>query len=104
MINSKGSVIVRGELAECGLSGVVVVPDHGGQREYVLHDAGDDAAGCASSVVFEVELSLEGSLTDSMTCRNGLNRDPPGRCRSPLRVGRSNWRPCWASSCSKARP
>jgi hypothetical protein len=29
----------------------------GGQREYALHDADDDA-GCAASVSFEVELSL----------------------------------------------
>jgi hypothetical protein len=42
------------------LSGVIVVPDRGGQGEYALHDAGDYTAGCASSVLFEVELSTEG--------------------------------------------
>jgi hypothetical protein len=46
--------------AEGGSSGAVVVPDRGGQREYSLHDAGDDTAGCAPSVLFEIELSLEG--------------------------------------------
>jgi hypothetical protein len=39
---------------------VIVVPDHGGQCEYSLHHAGDDTAGCAPSVLFEVELPLEG--------------------------------------------
>jgi hypothetical protein len=42
------------------LSGGVVVPDRGGQREDALHDAGYDTSGCAPSVPFEVKLSLEG--------------------------------------------
>lgn len=39
---------------------MVVVPDRSGQREDPLHDTGDDTAGCASAVLFEVELALEG--------------------------------------------
>jgi hypothetical protein len=35
------------------------VPDGGGQREDLLHDADDDASGCAAVVLFEVELPLE---------------------------------------------
>ncbi|WP_406097443.1 hypothetical protein [Streptomyces sp. NBC_01013] len=47
------------------MSGVIVAPDHDGQREYALHNAGDDTAGCAPSVLFEVELPLE-SLADRL--------------------------------------
>jgi hypothetical protein len=36
------------------------VPDGGGQREDALHDAGDDAGGCAAVMLFAVELPLEG--------------------------------------------
>ncbi len=43
-----------------GLSGGVVVPDRGGQREDALHDKSYDISGCAPSVPFEVKLSLEG--------------------------------------------
>src|SRR4051812_47216397 len=39
---------------------MVVVPYRRGQGEDALHDAGDDAVGCASAVAFEVELALEG--------------------------------------------
>jgi hypothetical protein len=39
---------------------VVVVPDCGGQGEDALYGVGGDAAWCAPSVLFEVELSLEG--------------------------------------------
>jgi hypothetical protein len=42
------------------LSGGVVVPDRGGQREDALHDAGYDTSGCAPSVPLEVRLSLDG--------------------------------------------
>jgi hypothetical protein len=42
------------------LSGGVVVPDRGGQREDALHDAGYETSGCAPLVPFEVKLSLEG--------------------------------------------
>ncbi len=37
---------------------------------------------------------LKVSLTDSMTCRKGLNSGVPGRSGSPLRVGRSSRMPC----------
>lgn len=35
----KGSVVVGGERAQHGLSAVLVVPDHGGEREESFHDA-----------------------------------------------------------------
>jgi hypothetical protein len=66
---------------------VVVVPDRGGQREDSLHDAGDDSAGRAPSVLFEVELALEG-LVDRLDDLPQRNRGAPGRSGSPLRAAR----------------
>jgi hypothetical protein len=37
---------------------LIVVPDPGGYCEDSLQDAGDDTAGGASSVLFEVELAF----------------------------------------------
>ena len=61
---------------------MVVVPDGGGQGEYSLHDAGDDTAGCASSVLFKVELSLEG-FVDRL---DDLPQRPEQGCFGPFRL------------------
>jgi hypothetical protein len=42
------------------LSGLVVVPDRGGQGEDALQDPRRDPDGCPAAVLFEVELALEG--------------------------------------------
>ena len=44
------------------LTGLVVVPDRGGQREDAGQNPGDDAAGSATAVSFQVQLSLEGPV------------------------------------------
>src|SRR6266702_4001218 len=59
MTNSKGSVVVGDEGSQCGLIGVVVVPDRGGEREDALEDSGGDTADGAAAVSFEIELALE---------------------------------------------
>ena len=61
MIDSKGSVVVVGDQGAFDrLTGVVVVPDRGGQREYALQDADEYSGGGVSAVSFEVELAFEG--------------------------------------------
>lgn len=47
---------------------------------------------------------LKVSLIDSMTCRSGLNSRDPARSASPLRAGRSRWRPSSVSCVSNSRP
>jgi hypothetical protein len=53
------------------LAGVVVVPDHGGQGEDALGDAGGDAVEGAPAVAFQVELGFEGAV-------DGLDELPDG--------------------------
>jgi hypothetical protein len=56
MINSKGLVVVGGQRALDRLTGVVVVPDRGGQGEDSLEDADQDAGRGVPGVLLEVEL------------------------------------------------
>ena len=60
MIDSKGSVIVGQQGSFDRRSDVVVVPDRGGQGQDTLHDADPDPGGGVATVLFEVELALEG--------------------------------------------
>src|SRR6202008_1495621 len=62
MIDSKGSVVVRGKGSHDRLSGVPVVPDRGGQGQDALQDPDGNAGDGASAVLFEVELAFEGLI------------------------------------------
>jgi hypothetical protein len=94
MIDSKGSVVVGDEGAHHGLSGVVVVPDRGGEREDALQDADEHPGGGVAAVPFQVELTLEG-LVDRLDGlpqrfeqrRTGAFGFPlAGRAQQPLSV------------------
>ena len=74
MIDSKGSVIVSGQGSHDRLSRTPVVPDRGGQSEHPLQDPHGNTRHGASAVLFEVELALKVSLTDSMVCRIARSR------------------------------
>src|SRR5664280_243967 len=60
MTDSKGSVVVSDQRALDGCADVVVVPDHGGEREDALPDPGEYAGWCSSAVLFQVELAFVG--------------------------------------------
>ena len=49
-------MVVGDEGAQRGLTGVVVVPDGGGEREHALEDAGGDTGDGAAAVSFEMAL------------------------------------------------
>jgi hypothetical protein len=79
-------VVVHGQRAQGRLTGAVVVPDGGGQREDALHDADGQAAGGAAAVPFEVELALESlvdRLDDPPQWLEQLRSGPPGLALAP---------------------
>jgi hypothetical protein len=63
------------------------VADRGGKREDALHDTGDDTAGRAPSVLFEIESAREG-LVD-------LPQRPGQGCSGPFRLAFTDrpWQP-----------
>lgn len=88
MIDSLGSVSTGGQRTQDRLSGVVVTPARGGQREDSPHDAGDDwpRRACTLGAIRD-RIGLEGlidRLDDLPQCL------APGRSGSPLRATRSN--------------
>src|SRR4051812_44419262 len=103
MIDSKGSVVVGGQGSHDRLSGVPVVPDRGGQGQDALQDPDGNAGDGASAVLFEVELALKVSLTDSMLWRTARSRPPPGRVGSVRYAGRTTVIPLSLSQVSVSR-
>jgi hypothetical protein len=77
-------VVVGDQGAQDRLAGLVVVPDRGGEGQQPLQHPDGDALDGAAAVALQVKLALRVSLTDSMSCRNGLNSPWPGRGASPL--------------------
>jgi hypothetical protein len=59
------------------------VPDRCGQGEDALQDPDYHAAGGVAAVLFQVELALKVSPTDSVIWRSGLSRCAPAREGSP---------------------
>src|SRR5947207_15160936 len=81
MIDSKGSVVVRGQGSHDRLSGAPVVPDRSGQGQYALPDPDGNAGHGASAVVFEVELTLEGFVDRFDALPYRTKQAATGACR-----------------------
>src|SRR5438046_2450175 len=81
MVYSKGSVVVGDQGSHDWLAGVPVVPDRGSQGEDALQDPDGDARDGAATVLFKVQLALEG-LIDRF---DGL---PHGSEQATARAGR----------------
>jgi len=60
MIDSKGSVIVRGQGSHDRLSGAPVVPDRGGQGKDALQDPHGYTGDGPATVLLKIQLALEG--------------------------------------------
>jgi hypothetical protein len=60
MNDSKGSVVIGHQRSLDRLAGAVVMPDRGGQGQDALHDTYPDPGRGVATVLFEVELTLEG--------------------------------------------
>lgn len=78
MIDSKGSVVVSGQGSAHGVGVVVVVPDHGGQREDALGDPGGHAGDGTAAVTLETELVLRGVEHGLDDLPDGLEQRRPG--------------------------
>lgn len=91
-------MVIGDQRSRSRLSGLVVVPDHGGEGQDALQDPDCDPDTGAATMAFQVQLAFEVWLTDSMSCRSGLNSRAPGRSASPLRAGRNSRRPSPAST------
>jgi hypothetical protein len=93
MNDSKGSVVIGHQRSLDRLAGAVVMPDRGGQGQDALHDTYPDPGRGVATVLFEVELTLEGVVDRLVTCLNGLKNSVPGRSASPLRTGHRRSQP-----------
>jgi len=72
------------------LSGVVVVPDRGGQGQDALQHPDRDLDRCPAAEVFQVELALEG-VVDRLDQLAQRPEQPPARpLGSPLLAGRTS--------------